>query len=127
MSRTTLKRDLLKKMIVAKIDLAAYLSLRRAKGYMSVVESEHLRDNLFDLCNEYRDKSAELKALLPPQDTALFDRGMAAVSYAAVCLMTGRHDCPHYIAIDADKLESCLERFSHSLNGLLVGQQAIEA
>jgi biofilm regulator BssR len=127
MSRTTLKRDLLKKMIVAKIDIAAYLSLRRAKGYMSVVESEHLRDNLFDLCNEYREKLPEVKAALLAQEIASLDRGIAAVSSAAVCLMSGRHDCPRYIAIDADKLESCLERLSHSLNGLLVTQLAVEA
>jgi biofilm regulator BssR len=127
MSRTTLKRDLLKKMIVAKIDIAAYLSLRRAKGYMSVVESERLRDNLFGLCNEYREKLPEVKAALLAQEIASLDRGIAAVSSAALCLMSGRHDCPHYIAIDADKLESCLERLSQSLNGLLVTQLAVEA
>ncbi|MCT4702523.1 biofilm formation regulator BssR [Enterobacteriaceae bacterium H20N1] len=127
MSRTTLKRDLLKKMIIAKIDVAAYLSLRRAKGYMSVVESEHLRDNLFDLCTEYRENLPDVKKVFLPQEIASFDRGIAAISSAAVCLMTGRHDCPHYIAIDADKLESCLDQLSHSLNGLLVSQQAIEA
>ncbi|MCT4716439.1 biofilm formation regulator BssR [Enterobacteriaceae bacterium H18W14] len=127
MSRTTLKRDLLKKMIIAKIDVAAYLSLRRAKGYMSVVESEHLRDNLFDLCTEYRENLPDVKKVFLPQEIASFERGIAAISSAAVCLMTGRHDCPHYIAIDADKLESCLDQLSHSLNGLLVSQQAIEA
>ena len=127
MSRSTLRRDLLQKMIVAKIDLAAYLSLRRAKGYMTVVESEHLRDNLFGLCIEYRRNLPDVKILFLPQEIASFDRGIAAISSAAVCLMTGQHDCPHYIAIDADKLESCLEKLSHSLNGLLISRQAIEA
>ena len=51
MSVDRLKRDLLNKLINARIDLAAYLQLRKAKGYMSVSESEHLRDNLFELCN----------------------------------------------------------------------------
>ncbi len=127
MSRSTLRRDLLQKMIVAKIDLAAYLSLRRAKGYMTVVESEHLRDNLFELCTEYRQNLPDVAIVFLPQEIASFDRGIAAISSAAVCLMTGQHDCPHYIAIDADKLESCLEKLSSSLNGLLVSRQAIEA
>lgn len=35
-----LKRDLLNKLINARIDLAAYLRLRKAKGYMSVSESD---------------------------------------------------------------------------------------
>ncbi len=57
-----LKRDLLNKLINARIDLAAYLQLRKAKGYMSVSESEHLRDNLFELCNFMREKAPTLKA-----------------------------------------------------------------
>lgn len=125
MSGATLKRCLLKKMIVAKIDIAAYLSLRRAKGYMSVVESEHLRDNLFDLCTEFQQQ--DLRTGFAPQELPLLERGIAAISSAAICLMTGRHDCPRYIAVDADKLESCLDQLSHSLNGLLVNQQAVEA
>jgi biofilm regulator BssR len=57
-----LKRDLLNKLINARIDLAAYLQLRKAKGYMSVSESEHLRDNLFELCNFMREKAPALQA-----------------------------------------------------------------
>lgn len=49
MSVDRLKRDLLNKLINARIDLAAYLQLRKAKGYMSVSESENLRDNFFEL------------------------------------------------------------------------------
>ncbi|MDW3574625.1 biofilm formation regulator BssR, partial [Enterobacter asburiae] len=37
-----LKRDLLTKLINARIDLAAYLQLRKAKGYMSVSEGRVL-------------------------------------------------------------------------------------
>jgi biofilm regulator BssR len=62
MSVDRLKRDLLNKLINARIDLAAYLQLRKAKGYMSVSESEHLRDNLFELCNFMREKAPILKA-----------------------------------------------------------------
>ncbi len=46
--------NLLNKLINANIDLAAYLQLRKAKGYMSVSENDHLRDNLFELCHELR-------------------------------------------------------------------------
>ena len=62
MSVDRLKRDLLNKLINARIDLAAYLQLRKAKGYMSVSESEHLRDNLFELCNFMREKAPILRA-----------------------------------------------------------------
>ncbi|HBZ7691031.1 TPA: biofilm formation regulator BssR, partial [Klebsiella pneumoniae] len=31
-----------------------------------------------------------------------------AVASAAVCLLSGHHDCPSYIAVNVDKLESCL-------------------
>ncbi len=62
MSVDRLKRDLLNKLINARIDLAAYLQLRKAKGYMSVSESENLRDNFFELCNFMREKAPILKA-----------------------------------------------------------------
>lgn len=41
--------DLLNRLIDARVDLAAYVQLRKAKGYMSVSESNHLRDNFFKL------------------------------------------------------------------------------
>ena len=127
MTGEPLKRDLLKKMIIAKIDVAAYLALRKAKGYMSVIETEHLRDNLFDLSNEYREKSLRLTPSLAMQDRASIEHGMNAVSSAAVCLMTGRHDCPQYIAIDAEKLESSLQQLSASLKELMSHQLAFES
>ena len=126
MTGEPLKRDLLKKMIIAKIDIAAYLRMRKAKGYMSVTETEHLRDNLFDLSNEYREKSLRLKSHLALQEIASLNQGMSAVCSAAVCLMTGRHDCPQYIAIDAGKLESCLSDLSDSLKDIMGHQLAVE-
>ncbi|MFP2973333.1 biofilm formation regulator BssR, partial [Enterobacter hormaechei] len=30
------------------------------------------------------------------------------LSIAGVCLMNGRHDCPNFIAVNAEKLENCL-------------------
>ncbi|VDR28757.1 biofilm formation regulatory protein BssR [Raoultella terrigena] len=57
-----LYRNLLNKLINANIDLDAYLQLRKAKGYMSVSENEHLRDNLFELCRELREGCAAIAA-----------------------------------------------------------------
>ena len=126
MTGEPLKRDLLKKMIIAKIDIAAYLRMRKAKGYMSVVETEHLRDNLFDLSNEYREKSLRLKSHLALQEIETLNQGMSAVCSAAVGLMTGRHDCPQYIAVDAEKLESCLSQLSASLKDIMGHQLAVD-
>jgi biofilm regulator BssR len=127
MTGEPLKRHLLKKMIIAKIDLAAYLALRKAKGYMSVIETEHLRDNLFDLSAEYRENSLRLKSNLAAHEMYSINQGMNAVCSAAVCLMTGRHDCPQYIAIDAQKLESCLSGLSASLKEMMSHQLAVES
>lgn len=127
MTGESLKNDLLKKMIIAKIDIAAYLALRKAKGYMSIVETEHLRDNLFDLSNEYREKSLRLKSPLALQEIESLNQGINAVCSAAVCLMTGCHDCPQYISIDADKLENCLRQLSASLKDIMGHQLAVES
>jgi biofilm regulator BssR len=126
MTGDPIKRDLLKKMIIAKIDVAAYLTLRKAKGYMSVVETEHLRDNLFDLSKEYHEKSLRLRPNLEAQEIESISQGMDAVCSAAVCLMSGRHDCPQYIAVDADKLDTCLSALSASLKSLMSHSLAVE-
>ena len=34
------------------------------------------------------------------------------LSIAGVCLMNGRHDCPNFIAVNAEKLENCLTTLS---------------
>lgn len=126
MTGDPIKRDLLKKMIIAKIDVAAYLTLRKAKGYMSVVETEHLRDNLFDLSKEYHEKSLRLRPNLAAQEIESISQGMDAVCSAAVCLMSGRHDCPQYITVDADKLDTCLSALSASLKSLMSHSLAVE-
>lgn len=113
------RHDLLKKMIIAKIDLMAYLQLRKAKGYMSVAESDYLRDNLFDLCTEYRRHHAHLHETLESAEIDAFNEGLDALSTAAVCLMTGQHYSPLYITIDAEKLEQSIatvHRCTHLLN-----------
>ena len=126
MKGESLKRDLLKKMIIAKIDMAAYLSLRKVKGYMSVNETEHLRNNLFDLSTEYRERSLDLKTRFTAREIASINQGITAVTSAAICLMTGRRDCPQYIAIDADKLENCLQQLIASLNDVMDHQLVVE-
>lgn len=127
MSMITLRHDLLKELIEAKIEVAAYLALRRAKGYMSISETERLREHLFRLCTECRERLPALNATLGPHEKVALEQAAAALSAAAVSLMTGRHDCPRYIAIDADKLDGCLNRLSHSLNALLSARQTTEA
>ncbi|MDU6922994.1 biofilm formation regulator BssR [Franconibacter helveticus 513] len=102
------RHDLLKKTIIAKVDLMAYLQLRKAKGYMSVAESHCLRENLFELCKEYRRHYALLKQTQESSDLAAFTQSLDALSSAAVCLMTGQHDCPLYITVDAEKLERAI-------------------
>lgn len=108
MSVDRLKRDLLNKLINARIDLAAYLQLRKAKGYMSVSESENLRDNFFELCNFMREKAPILKAHCAESELVALRRAAEVLSIAGVCLMNGRQDCPIFIAVNAEKLENCL-------------------
>lgn len=61
-----LYRHLLQKLINANIDIDAYLQLRKAKGYMSVSENDHLRDNLFELCREMRAQAPRLQNAISP-------------------------------------------------------------
>ncbi len=63
-----LYRHLLQKLINANIDIDAYLQLRKAKGYMSVSENDHLRDNLFELCREMRAQAPRLQNAISPQE-----------------------------------------------------------
>jgi biofilm regulator BssR len=107
--------NLLNKLVNVQIDLAAYLQLRRAKGYMSVSDNDHLRENLFELCGELRHNAAALSSsLTPAQNEALHTAGEALAS-AAVCLMTGHHDCPSFIAVNPDALQRCLDILSTNI------------
>lgn len=118
MSIARLKRNLLNKLINARIDLDAYLQLRKAKGYMTVSESDELRDNLFDLCTEMRTQGAQLSALPEPKEREALHNAAEAMVTAAVSLMSGRHDCPQFVAVDADKLERCLAVLTTSIQQL---------
>jgi len=70
MSRATLKYELQQQLIVSRNSLSAYLKLRKAKGYMSVAESNHLRDSLFALCTTYRENYPRLKLVLHEDELA---------------------------------------------------------
>ena len=41
-----------------------------------------------------------------------------ALATAAVCLMSGHHDCPTVITVNADKLENCLMSLTLSIQSL---------
>lgn len=107
-----LKLALLEKLLNARLDLAAYLQLRKAKGYMSVSESDHLRDNLLELCNSMREEAPLLKTCFDAQEQQILRRAAQALSTAGVCLMTGHHDCPTFVAVNARTLENCLTTLS---------------
>ncbi len=100
-----LTQCLLDKLLDAKADLAGYIQMRKAKGYMSVSENDRLREHFFDLAREIRDNGVQLN-MLPDADArgALY-RAEEALSSVAVCLLSGRQDCPTYIAVNVDKLE----------------------
>jgi Biofilm formation protein (YliH/bssR). len=118
MSEVKLYRNLVNKLINARIDLDAYLMLRKAKGYMSVSDNEHLRTNLFELCGEMRSNAPMLiRSVTPKEKDALREAGEALAS-AAVCLMTGHRDCPTSIAVNVETLERCLARLNESIRYL---------
>lgn len=109
-------RNLMAKLINAQIDLSAYLQLRRAKGYMSVTDNDHLRDNLFELCSELRENAALLATLLTPEERDALRQTDQALASAAVCLMTGHHDCPAFITVNPEILQRCLDTLTENIH-----------
>ena len=99
----------------------AYLRLRKGKGYMSVSENDQLRENLFELCREMRAQAPRLQNVISPEERDALRLAGESVAAAAVCLMSGHHDCPLYIAVNVEKLERCLTGLTsniHKLNKL---------
>ena len=113
-----LRTDLLNKLINARVELAAYLLLRKAKGYMSVSESDRLRDNFFALNRELHEQSQPHGMHLYQEEWNALHRAEGALAAAAVCLMSGHHDCPTFIAVNAEKLENCLTTLTLSIQCL---------
>ncbi|WP_086871791.1 biofilm formation regulator BssR [Kosakonia pseudosacchari] len=113
-----LARRLLKKLIAARSDLAAYIQMRKAKGYMSVSENDRLRERFFALALEIRDKGERLNDLPDRDSRSAIYRAEEALSSAAVCLMSGRQDCPTYISVNVDKLERSLNVLNYCIQYL---------
>ncbi|MEZ2586614.1 biofilm formation regulator BssR [Kluyvera intermedia] len=118
MMESKLKSKLMGQLINARNDLDAYLQLRKAKGYMSVGENDHLRTNLLDLCRELRAHTALLKRCCLPDELEMIRQAGEAMASAAVCLMSGRYDCPSYIAVNVDTLDRCLMVLTKSICNL---------
>ncbi|KFC01028.1 BssR family biofilm regulator [Trabulsiella guamensis ATCC 49490] len=118
MSVGRLKRNMMKKLINARSDLDAYLQLRKAKGYMSVSENDHLRENLFELCKEMINEIVPLRKSLTREERDTLRQAGEAVASAAICLMTGHRDCPLYITVNVETLERCLETLTSSIQKL---------
>lgn len=118
MSVDELARRLLTKLIAARTDLAAYIQMLRAKGYMSVSENDRLRERFFALALEIRDKGEQLNEMADRDSRGALYRAEEALSSAAVSLMSGRHDCPSYISVNADKLERSLNVLNHCIQYL---------
>lgn len=113
-----LARRLLTKLIAARSDLAAYIQMRKAKGYMSVSENDRLRERFFALALEIRDKGERLNDLPDRDSRSAIYRAEEAFSSAAVCLMSGRQDCPTYISVNVDKLERSLNVLNYCIQYL---------
>lgn len=118
MSAEKRKADLLVKMQTARLALENYAQLRQAKGYMSVNEGMQLREGLMALLNEYHHCFSEIKAVLTRDDIVAFHQAMEAIASGALCLLSGCHDCPSFITVDADKLASSLRSLTESLDHL---------
>ena len=85
---------------------------------MSVSESDHLRDNFFELNRGLHDKSLLQGLHLDQEEWNALHRAEGALAAAAVCLMSGHHDCPTFIAVNAEKLENCLTTLTLSIQSL---------
>lgn len=118
MSFVTLHHGLLDKLIDARINIDTYLQLRKAKGYMSVSESQALRDSLFTLCAELRQNAPQLKRNCAPQECEALRHAGESIARAAVCLMSGHHDSPQYVTVDTHKLGGCLATLTDSIHCL---------
>lgn len=113
-----LARRLLTKLIAARSDLAAYIQMRKAKGYMSVSENDRLRERFFALALEIRDKGERLNEMPDRDSRSAIYRAEEALSSAAVYLMSGRQDCPTYISVNVDKLERSLNVLNYCIQYL---------
>ncbi|EBR8157867.1 transcriptional regulator [Salmonella enterica subsp. enterica serovar Newport] len=110
-----LRYQLTQTLIRTQAGLAGYLLLRQAKGYMSVSENDALRENLFALYCEIHDGMLPMKNSLVPAEREAWRQTADAIASAVVCLMTGEHDSPSYIAVNVGQLTDCLKSLTRSI------------
>ena len=118
MTADELARRLLMKLMTTRTDLAAYIQMRKAKGYMSVTENDRLRELCFALAHDIRDKGERLYELQNCDSRSAMIRAEEALSSAAVSLMSGRQDCPAYISVNVEKLERSLNILNENIQYL---------
>ncbi|MGR4048920.1 biofilm formation regulator BssR [Kosakonia cowanii] len=118
MTADELARRLVMKLMTARTDLAAYIQMRKAKGYMSVNENDRLREMFFSLALEIRDKSERLQEIEDRDTRSAMYSAEEALSSAAVSLMSGRRDCANFISVNVDKLERSLTILEYSIQYL---------
>ena len=67
------------------------------------------------------DAYLQLRKAISPEERDVLRLAGESVAAAALCLMSGHHDCPLYIAVNVEKLERCLTGLTsniHKLNKL---------
>ncbi|NDJ58341.1 biofilm formation regulator BssR [Enterobacteriaceae bacterium 4M9] len=94
--------------------LFSTLQICRACGQLSMAESERLRDALFALSAQFRLPGEGV----PEQEIVLCQNAAQALSHAALCLMSGPHDCPQWCSVDARKLAACVDELGNVHNAL---------
>lgn len=115
-----LTQYLLDQLLEARTELADYIQMRKAKGYMSVSENNRLREHFFALAKEIRDNGVQLNRLPDADVRGALYRAEEAMSSVAVCLLSGRQDCPTYIAVNVDKLDRSLNVLNFSIDYIQV-------
>lgn len=73
---------------------------------------------IFELNRELHDHALRQGLHLDQEEWNALRRAEGALAAAAVCLMSGHHDCPTFIAVNADKLENCLTTLTLSIQSL---------
>ena len=55
-------------------------------------------------CREMRAQAPRLQNAISPEERDVLRLAGESVAAAALCLMSGHHDCPLYIAVNVEKL-----------------------
>ncbi|MGP3591092.1 biofilm formation regulator BssR [Vagococcus sp. WN89Y] len=118
MSEIVFTDGLLSQLMDAKIALTAYIQRRRAQGSISVSENDALRDSFFALARDIRGHGEVLHDFAEHDTCIAIHHAEEALSAAALCLMSGRYDCPSYIAVNVEKLERSLDVLNYCIRSL---------